>query len=89
MYNEMCEFSNPTLCAISICSFFTGSEQAAVKAGMSFPTPGGDLSRDENGTFDKRPLRYDLDGKRELSLLFLFHLVYINFTHRFPYRLGW
>ena len=37
-----------------------GSEQAAVKAGMSFPTPGGDLHRG-SGTFDERPLRYDLD----------------------------
>lgn len=27
---------------------------------MSFPTPGGDITRND-GTFDERPLRYDLD----------------------------
>lgn len=49
-----------SLCAHSVLLFvmYVGSEQAAVKAGMCFPTPGGDLS---NGTFDDRPLRYDLD----------------------------
>mmetsp|Transcript_2825 Transcript_2825/g.6181 ORF Transcript_2825/g.6181 Transcript_2825/m.6181 type:complete len:1521 (-) Transcript_2825:409-4971(-) len=37
-----------------------GSEQAAVKAGMCFPTPGGDLNYN-GGHFDERPLRLDLD----------------------------
>ena len=46
-----------------------GSEQAAVKAGMCFPTPGGDVSFND-GTFDDRPLRYDLDDLNgEICLL--------------------
>ncbi|KAL7547183.1 hypothetical protein ACHAWF_016592 [Thalassiosira exigua] len=38
-----------------------GSEQAAVKAGMCFPTPGGDIIGNDGNNFDTRPLRYDLD----------------------------
>ncbi|KAL7540267.1 hypothetical protein ACHAXR_010000, partial [Thalassiosira sp. AJA248-18] len=37
-----------------------GSEQAAVKAGTSFPTPGGDITSSDD-SFDGRPLRLDLD----------------------------
>ena len=46
-----------------------GSEQSAVKAGLSFPTPGGDLPI-EPGDNNDRPLRLDLDDLNgEIALL--------------------
>ena len=66
-----------------------GSEQAAVKAGLNYENPGGNIVQGDTREADNA-VRLDLDDlvSRELSLLFLVHL-YVHKLTLIASLTGW